>query len=60
MPNNAPLTTENFEKLRAKPFESKRSEIFTYFSIPFEYDGGDPLIKIEGTLGYSNTKITEG
>ena len=31
MPNNAPLTTENFdfEKLRAKAFESKKSEEFT-------------------------------
>ena len=47
-----PLTIENFEidKLRAKPFVSKNSGVFTYFSIPFEYDGGDPLIKIEGNF----------
>ena len=45
---NAPLTIENFdfEKLRAKPFESKRSGVFTYF----DYDGGEPLIKIEGNF----------
>ena len=50
MPNNAPLTIENFdfEKLRVKVFESKKSGEFTYFAIPFEYDEGDPLIKIEG------------
>ena len=47
-----PLTIENFEidKLRAKPIESKKSGLFTYFAIPFEYDGGDPLIKIEGNF----------
>ena len=44
MPNNAPLTIENFdfEKLRAKPFESKKSGVLTYFAIPFDYDGKDP------------------
>ena len=52
MPNNAPLTIENFdfEKLRAKAFESKKSGEFTYFAIPFDYDGGDPIIKIEGNF----------
>ena len=52
MPNNAPLTTENFEfeKLRAKTFELKKSGVFTYFVIPFDYDGGEPLIKIEGNF----------
>ena len=46
---NAPLTIENFdfEKLRAKPFESKKSGVFTYFVIPFDYDGGEPLMKTE-------------
>ena len=41
MANNTPLTIENFEfdKLRAKTFESKKSGIFTYFAIPFDYDG---------------------
>ena len=31
MPNNAPLTIENFdfEKFRAKAFESKKSRVFT-------------------------------
>ena len=49
MPNNIPLTIENFdfEKLRAKAFESKKSGEFTYFATPFEYDEGDPIIKIE-------------
>ena len=53
MPNNTPLTIENFEieKLRAKILESKKSGVFTYFAIPFDYDGGDPLIKIEGNFG---------
>ena len=53
MPNNAPLTIENIEseKLRAKPFELKKSRVFTYFVIPFEYDGKDPLIKTEGNFG---------
>ena len=39
MPNNAPLTIENFEtdKLRAKTPESKKSGNVTYFVIPFEY-----------------------
>ena len=52
MPNNEPLTTENFdfEKLRAKTFESKKSGVFTYFAIPFDYDGGEPLMKIEGNF----------
>ena len=55
MPNNAPLTTENFdfEKLGAKTFltfESKKSGEFTYFAIPFEYDEGDPIIKIDGNF----------
>ena len=52
MPNNSPLTIENFdfEQLRAKAFESKRSGVFTYFAIPFDYDGGDPIIKIEGNF----------
>ena len=49
---NAPLTIENFdfEKLRAKAFESKKSGDFTYFAIPFDYDGEDPLMKIEGSF----------
>ena len=53
MSNNVPLTIENFdfEKLRAKAFESKKSGDFTYFAIPFDYDGGDPLIKIKGNFG---------
>ena len=52
IPNNAPLTIENFdfEKLRVKTFESKKSGDFTYFAIPFDYDGGDPLIKIEANF----------
>ena len=47
--SNASLTIENFdfEKLRAKAFESKKSGVFTHFAIPFDYDGGEPLIKIE-------------
>ena len=53
MPNNAPLTTENFDfkKLRTKTFESKKSGDFTYFAISFDYDGGDPLMKTEDNLG---------
>ena len=52
MPNNTPLTIKNFEfeKPRAKPFKSKKSAVFTYFAILFDYDGGDPLIKIEGNF----------
>ena len=52
MPNNAPLTIENFdfEKLRAKAFELKKSGDFTYFAIPCDYDGEDPLIKFEGNF----------
>ena len=50
---NAPLTIENFdfEKLRAKAFESKKSGDFTYFAIPFDYYGNDPLMKLEGNFG---------
>ena len=49
---NTPLTIENFEfdKLRAKTFESKKSGEFAYFAIPFDYDGEDHLIKIEGNF----------
>ena len=52
MPDNAPLIIENFDlqKLRAKAFESKKSGEFTYFAIPFEYDEGHPIIKIEGNF----------
>ena len=48
MPKNTPLTIENFEfeKLRAKTPESKKSGVFTYLVIPFKYDEGDPIIKI--------------
>ena len=47
-----PLTIKNFEidKLRAKPFELKKSGDFTYFVIPFNYNGKDPLIKIDGNF----------
>ena len=53
MPNDTPLTIENFEfeKLRAKTFESKKSGVFTPFAIPFDYDEGDLLKKIEGNFG---------
>ena len=45
----APLTIENFdfEKLKAKAFESKNSGEFTYFAILFDYGGEDLLMKIE-------------
>ena len=48
----APLTTENFdfEKLKAKAFESKNSGEFTYFAIFFDYGGEDLLMKIEGNF----------
>ena len=50
MPINAPLTIENFEfeKLRAKTPESKKSGVFTCLVIPFKFDEGDPIIKING------------
>ena len=53
MSNNAPLTIENFdfEKLRAKTLESKKSGEFTYLAIPFDYDGGHPLVKTDGNIG---------
>ena len=53
MSNNVPLTIENFEfeKRRAKTPELKKSGVFTYFAIPFDYDGGEPLMKIEGNIG---------
>ena len=47
MPNNAPLTIENFdfEKLGAKTFESKKSRVFFYFSIHIHTETrGDVLI----------------
>ena len=52
MPNNAPLTIGNFEfeKLRAETPESKKNGVFTYLAIPFEYDEGDPIIKIHGNF----------
>ena len=52
MSNNTPLTIENFdfEKLRAKTPELKKSGVFTYLAIPFEYDKRDPIIKIEGNF----------
>ena len=44
MPNDAPLTIENFdfEKLRAKTFELKKSGVFTYLRFP--------LAMMEGNL----------
>ena len=53
---NAPLTIESFkiDKLRAKTFESKKSGNVSYFAIPFDYDGEDPLIKIEGNFRVLN------
>ena len=50
--DNTPLTIENFdfEKLRAKAFKLKKSGEFTYFAIPFEYDEGEPIIKIKGNF----------
>ena len=47
-----PLTIENFQinKLRAKTPELKKSGNVTYFVISFDYDGGDPLMKIEGNF----------
>ena len=54
MPNNVPLTIENFEfgKLRAKPFKSKKSGVFTYFALRFPSNMiRDHLIKIEGNFG---------
>ena len=41
MSNNVPLTIENFdfEKLRAKAFESKKSGDFTYFEFPLTMMG---------------------
>ena len=61
MPNNTPLTIENFEidKIKAKPFKSK-SGVFNYFAIPFKYDGGDPLIKIEGNCRVFRHENKEG
>ena len=52
MSNNAPLTIENFdfEKPRAKTFELKKSGVFTYLAIRFDYDGGEPVMKIEGNF----------
>ena len=54
MPNNASLTIENFdfEKLRAKAFESKKSGEFTYFAIPFDYYGGILSEKSREVLEY--------
>ena len=52
MTNNAPITIENFEidKRQAKTPESKKSGVFTYLAIPFEYDEGDSIIKINGNF----------
>ena len=49
MPDNTPLTIENFDfdKLQTKTFELKKSGNVTFFTIPFDYDGEDPLTKIE-------------
>ena len=48
MSNNAPLTIENLEleNFRAKTPESKKSGVFTYFAIPFEYDEGIQLLRL--------------
>ena len=47
-----PLTIDNFEfeKLRAKSPEAKKGENITYYSVPFEYEGGKSLLKIDGNF----------
>ena len=50
--NNVPLSIGNFEidKLKAKTFKLKTSGNVTYFAIPFDYDEGDPFMKIVGNF----------
>ena len=47
-----PLTIDNFEfeKLKAKSPEAKKDGNVAYYSVPFEYEGGKSLLKIEGNF----------
>ena len=47
-----PLTIDNFEfeKLRAKSPQAKKGGNVTYYSVPFEHEGGKSLLKIEGNF----------
>ena len=57
----APLTIDNFEfdKLRAKSPEAKKGGNVTYYSIPFEYEDGKPLLKVEGNFRFLDMKMRE-
>ena len=48
-----------FDKLRAKTPETKKSGKITYYSIPFEYEDMKPLLKIEVTLECLDMKTRE-
>ena len=58
----APLTIDNFEfdKLRAKSPETKEGGNVTYYSIPFEYEDGKSLLKIEGNFRVFRHEDKEG
>ena len=47
-----PLTIDNFEseKLRAKSPEAKKGGNVNYYSVPFKYEGGKSLLKLEGNF----------
>ena len=58
----APLTIDSFEfdKLWAKSPETKKGGNVTYYSIPFEYEDGKSLLKIEGNFRLLKHENKEG
>ena len=58
----APLTIDNFEsdKLRAKSPETKKGGNVTYYLIPFEYQDGKSLSKVEGNFRVFRHENKEG
>ena len=57
-----PLTIDNFEfdTLRAKSPEAKKGGNVTYYSIPFEYEDGKSLLKVEGNFKVFRHENKEG
>ena len=58
----APLTIDNFQfdKLRAKSPETKKSGNITYYSIPFEHEDRKSLLKVEGNFRVFKHENKEG
>ena len=58
----APLTIDNFEfdRLRAESPGTKKGGNITYYSIPFEYEDGKSLLKVQGNFRVFRHENKEG